>query len=149
MKRALAIIGIFLFLIITAFGLFIYIDLEELEPDVVVKEVYSKVLNESIYLKKTSWGITGDHVIVTLSKSPEKNIEPDSSKEYVFLDYEIFYKVSNDSIFFYTMLKAKEPKHFYTRFIVRQIEITTSQKSDLYKTYKQQGLECITYLHNK
>jgi len=146
MKKILIIIGVVVIVSLLVFGLIFYNGFSEKhEPAISIKEVHSNTLNESIYLKKISWGLTYDHEIVVVSMSSDKKTEPDSTKEFIFLSSEIFYKVSNDSLYIYTASKVKEPINFNSKFKIEQVELSNPEMMDLrgYDNYKKQGLKMI------
>ena len=124
-------------------GLIVYNSFPEYKPKYIVKEIHSNTLNESIYLKKKSWGITYDHEIVVVSTLYDEKSVPDTTNDYIFLDPEIFYKVNHDTLYVYTMSKAKEPNNFNSKIKVNQIELSNTEKMDLIgnDNYKKQGLE--------
>jgi|SRR5690554_4969677 len=125
----------------------VFYDQSELDqqPEVLVSKIHSDLLNEDLFIKKISWGLTYDHNVFLLTCSPDKSVEPDSTSEYIFLSSELFYKVSNDSLYIFTSLKAKTPLIFNSKFKVVQQELENVEIMKLRedKNYKKEGLEMI------
>ena len=134
-------------LLIIVLGIVFYNNLssEDNTPVVLVKKIYSPKLRDSIFLKKISWGLTYDNEIIVVSTSSSLSIEPNPKKEYVFLTSEIFYKVSNDSLYIYTSQSVKNPIYFKSRFRVIQKVLSNPEMMNLkgYENYKNKGLKVI------
>lgn len=144
MKKIIIVFGI-----ITVLGIVVFFVVDntfpKYDPEFTVKEIHSNILKKDIYLKKKSWGISYDSEVVVISTSPEKHFEPDSTKDYIFLDPEIFYKVSQDTLYIYTMSKAKKPEKFDSQFKIKQIRISNPEKMELMgnANYKKKDLHMI------
>jgi len=115
------------------------------QPEIFVDKIHSNYLNEDLFIKKVSWGLTYDHSIIILSSSPNNTIYPDSTSEYVFLGSEIFYRLTNDSLLIFTSLKAKTPLAFSSNIKILQYEIKNFEVMNLREdnNYKKKGLKMI------
>ena len=112
------------------------------QPQILVEKIHSNYLNEDLFIKKISWGLTYDHSIIILSNSPNKSIEPDSNSEYMFSCSSIFYKLSNDSLLIFTSLKAELPLNFSSNIKVIQYKLENFEIMNLRENnnYKKKGL---------
>jgi hypothetical protein len=110
--------------------------------DFKIDEVFSASANQKIYVKRKAWGLNYNHDMAIVSTS-SGNTGPDSLKDFIFKDSEIFYKLSNDTLCVFTMLKAKIPIDFQSKIIIKQIEISNSEAMDLieFGNYKTKGLK--------
>ena len=115
------------------------------QPEIFVNKIHSNYLNEDLFIKKVSWGLTYDHNIIILSSSFKNTIEPDLTSEYVFLSSEIFYRLTNDSLLIFTSLKAKVPLSFSSNIKIIQYELKNFEVMNLRKdnNYKRKELEII------
>jgi hypothetical protein len=120
--------------------LFISENSEVVKSNYKVSKIFASSLNQTVFIIKETWGISSDHQRVVISTSNSES-KPDSSKEYIFSDSEFFYKLVQDTIYVYTMSKARIPSKFESKIKIKQIEISNPDLMDLYKNYKSKGLE--------
>ena len=130
--------------IVISIAVFFYASIPDLKPTFSTVEIRSDKFNEAIYIKKMVWGLTGDHLVIVISKSSSKEFEPDSQKEIVFYgaDY-FFYKFVNDTLNLYVRAESSQPKDLKTNIKINQIELTNPQMMDLYKDYGIRGIKKI------
>jgi hypothetical protein len=117
----------------------------EHQPVIFVNKIHSEYLNEDLFIKKISWGLTYDHSVIILSSFPKNTIEPDSTSEYVFLSSEIFYRLTNDSLLIFTSLKSKKPLNFNSNIKIIQYELKNVEIMNLRgnNNYKKRGLKMV------
>jgi len=111
------------------------------EPYTAIKKIYSQKYNETLYLKKKNWGVTGDYQIIIVTKTPGKIFEPNEKNDYVYKGLlSFFYEFHNDTLDIYTRRKSKIPESFDSKVVINQIEISNAEMSGLYTNYKSMGL---------
>lgn len=140
MKVFFLIIGI-LIIIIALYLLYFSKQIPDYKPIVKILKIHSDDLNESIYIKKKSWGITYDHQLIIISKSSDEDFEPNEDENYIFLN--LFYKVKEDTVFIYTMKKSTVPRNFHSKFKIKQIELSNPEMMELTTKYKEKGLDTL------
>ena len=119
---------------------FVYI-IHELQPDVNVVEIRSERFNESIYIKKTAWGISADHQFFSISNSSSDKFEQDTIKDYIFYGDLFLYNFTNDTLFVYVNKESVLPKEFRSNINIKQIELTNPEMMDLWIYYDAKGLK--------
>ncbi|MBB6501108.1 hypothetical protein [Pedobacter cryoconitis] len=123
----LSIVSLALFLLLQAAGDFG-------KPTYRIIPILSQDRKFTIYIKAKNWGVTGDHQCTIISTSPEKEFEPDSTREIIFKELEPFlYKSNKDTLFLYVRKKSIIPKNIRSKWIIQQIETDNSKMMDLRK----------------
>jgi hypothetical protein len=146
MKKYLVIASSILVLFVILWALFIRNAVPDMQPVYNKIEISSNLINESIFLKRKSWGITSDNEITIISKSPSKEFEPDSTTDFVFNGVSTFlYKQVQDSLFIYVQKKIVSPPKIETKFQIIQIELSNSEIMNLLENdnYKKNGLKLL------
>lgn len=146
MKKKILIITIIISIIIFLISIFlltyIYFDIHDLGPVVEIREIRSKNQTDKLYLKKKNLGITGDNQVIVISGSPDKNFEPDSTKNYIYKGLNPFYySLSNDTLKIITEIESNVPKELKTSIVIQQISAGYMKLQELRKNYKEKGLE--------
>ena len=92
-------------------------DTEEHVTRVTVK-VSSKEIDESLYIKTSNWGLTGDNQITTISTNDNINHDKIENDEYyvVFGLEPFLYRQNMDSLILYSRGVIKVPKKFKTKW---------------------------------
>lgn len=81
--------------------------------------ILSQNKKSTIYIKTKNCGVTGDHQLTVVSTSPEKEFEPDSTKEMIFKGLEPFlYKSKKDTLFLFVWEKSIIPENVRSKWIV-------------------------------
>ncbi len=113
------------------------------QPQLVIKSFYSAANNDSIYLKRISWGITYDKEITVLSKTQSETA--DSTLDYIYPTTDVFFKLSKDTLFVYSSIVSSPPKFFQTSFTIVQKELNNSEIMELRANdlFRKKGLEIV------
>src|SRR5699024_8170549 len=112
MRTVVIILSIIVFLLIGITG-YLYMNLPEFDPNISVEKIYSKKYNESIYLKKKNWGITGNHQVIAISTPPDGNPDLNKKTDFIFKGLSnLFYKFENDTLHIYTNKASDVPSNF-------------------------------------
>lgn len=94
--------------------------------------ILSQNKKSTIYIKTKNWGVTGDHQLTVVSTSPEKEFEPDSTKEMIFKGLEPFlYKSNKDTLFLFVWEKSIIPENVRSKWIVKQTEVDNPKMMNL------------------
>jgi hypothetical protein len=94
--------------------------------------ILSQNKKSTVYIKTKNWGVTGDHQLTVISTSPEKEFEPDSTKEMIFKGLEPFlYKSHKDTLYLFVWEKSIIPENVRSKWIVKQTEIDNSKMMNL------------------
>ncbi len=135
-SRYLLIISLFIFLVY--FGANVA-SLSLIGKPVVKKiKLYSQYYNEKIYIKKKSWGITGSGQVIVISKSPDKDFQPDETQEYVFNGLQPFcYKFENDALFIFVRKKTTIPVKMSTKIEIKQIILDNTEMMTLFDDIRE------------
>jgi hypothetical protein len=104
------------------------------KPTYRIIPILSQDKKSTIYIKAKNWGVTDDHQLTVITASPEKEFEPDSTKEILFKGLGPFlYKSNKDTLFLYVVKKSHIPEGFRSKWIITQIEIDNSKMIALSK----------------
>lgn len=96
--------------------------------------ILSQNKKSTIYIKTKNSGVIGDHQLTVVSTSPEKEFEPDSTKEMIFKGLEPFlYKLNKDTLFLFVWEKSIIPENVRSKWIVKQTEIDNPKMMNLRK----------------
>jgi len=140
MKIFIKIIGILLLILLVFIG-YLYFTFPKFEPQVKVVEI-SNDRGEVIFIKKKVWGLLGNDQVIVISNSSNEDFKPDDSSEYIYKGLiEVFYKVENDTLFFYTQKESLVPNNFQSLIKVKQIFLTNLDYDKFKNEYKQLGLK--------
>lgn len=136
-----------LVVVLIAFVIF-YLSVPKKDYDVAVSivELSSKTSNSKLFLKKKTWGMTGDGQVIIISDNGDKSFELDSSRNYIFKGLSaLYYKVENDTLSIYVAKTSSVPPNLKTSFIVKQTELENPDMIRLIENdnYKKQGLKII------
>jgi hypothetical protein len=103
--------------------------------------ILSKDKDDSLFLIKRNWGITGDGQTIVISKSPKSNSSIDELEDYTYNGLQsFFYKIQGDTLYVYVENLAKKPINMKTKITVTQIELDNRKMMSLYKNFKELGL---------
>ncbi len=123
---------------------FIYFDkrtTNAFSPTIIKETITSEKLDEVLYLKGKTWGVTDDKQIIVLSKSEDNNFDVSPSDEYIFKGVSaLFYEVQGDTLRIYLDEMSPVPGNFKTGFKIEQHQLENPELMQLYKTYKQKGI---------
>lgn len=143
MKTFTKIICVFISIIILI-GIYLYIKFPNLDPNIEVIEIHSQKYNETIFIKKKTWGLTGDSHLIVISNSSEVNFEKNEKNDYIFEDLTpLLYKFEKDTLTIYTMELAPFPDNMISNIRINQIKLTNSEMMELNKKYQEKGLKKI------
>lgn len=93
------------------------------KPVFVKKQIYFPKEKTTLYLKRKTWGITGNHQITIISTKPEFEFKADSISDYIFNGFaEVIYKVENDTLKIYSHHKPNIPSKFDSKIEIELIE---------------------------
>ena len=121
-----------------------------MSPSVSSHVIEFEELNQKVYLRAMSWGISGNHNEVILSTNP---VEPstrksEEGKDYIFYTSEVYYKKQGiDTLLVYAESSSigKRPNNFSGSINVVPVELKTySEVQDYEKRYKEYGLSKIS-----
>jgi hypothetical protein len=141
MKKVIWVI-IILAVIIIIVLLMIFKSTPILKPVVEINSVHFDKANDTIYIKKKNWGITGDYQIIVLSTDPNRDFKPNKEKEYVYEGLiSLFYKMENDTLTLYVSKAVEVPEDFKLNDFILQKELTNQEMMNLYETYKEKGIQ--------
>ena len=144
MKKTLIFVGVLIVIVFVV----IYFSLPKKGYDTNIEVVEISSINHSskLFIKKKTWGMTGDGQVIVISNSDNKEFEPDRTKDYVFEGSSpLFYKVKGDTILLYTYQASLVPSSFTSNFIIRQVELDNPSMMNLLANdnFKTQGLSII------
>jgi hypothetical protein len=93
----------------------------------------------SIFVNTKEWGLTGDHYYIFFSDTEKRN--PDETRDLIFYELRIFFKVENDELFIWTMTNISRGENFIFNGIKTQIIYSSSEEMrELEAVYKEIGL---------
>jgi hypothetical protein len=93
-----------------------------------VTQLPEKKGQRAVYIKKTTWGLSGDKRIVVISNNASTEFSPEPSSEYVYDGlFTMFYKFESDTIYVYTPIVATVPKHFKSAYAVVQKQLSNPE----------------------
>ncbi len=105
-----------------------------------VQEVKIGSLNETIFLKQVTWGVSSDSKITAISTSPDKKIDYMSEEDVLYKSGStLFYKVKSDTLCILTTILAEKPISFKSNVVVYQEEIDSRRFNQLIKSYEDEG----------
>ncbi|WP_316820380.1 hypothetical protein [Pedobacter gandavensis] len=94
--------------------------------------ILSQNNKSTIYIKTKNWGVTDDYQLTVVSTSPEKEFEPDSTKEMIFKGLEPFlYKSNKDTLCLFVREKSIIPENIRSKWIVKQTEVDNPKMMSL------------------
>ena len=89
---------------------------ETFKPTYIIEQINFPKKEESLYLKRKTWGITGNHQTTEISMNKELKFETDTLSNYVFNGFsEIIYKVEDSTLIIYSHHKPKDPIKFESK----------------------------------
>ena len=110
---------------------------------ITVCPIYIESVNDTVYLKRKNWGITGDYQIVVLSNNSKEEILPNLSEEYVFKGSTFFYKVDNSMLHLFVRVASDIPVNFkYKDYVIQEV-LTNPEMMNLYDTYEKEGIRLL------
>jgi len=93
------------------------------KPSFERKQIYFPNKKTNLYVKRKTWGITGNHQITIISTNPEHEFKADSLKDYIFNGFaEVIYKVENSTLKIYSHDKPDIPHKFDSKIEIELIE---------------------------
>jgi hypothetical protein len=105
-------------------------------------EIYSEKYNQKLYIKKKTWGLTGDRLAIVISSSSDKNFIPFPDKEYIYESSSPFYySFQNDTLNVYVSKESKVPSGLKTNIYIKQVITGTLILRELSKNYREKGLK--------
>lgn len=82
------------------------------EPEYKIQRIYFPEKSTALYLKRKTWGITGNHQITVISTNKDL-FQADTISDYVYNGFsEIIYKAENNKLIIYSHHKPKIPQKF-------------------------------------
>lgn len=144
MKKTLIFIGILIVVVFVV--MYFSFPKKGYDTNIEVVEISSANHSSKLFIKKKTWGMTGDGQVIIISDNDNREFEPDSTKDYVFKGLSpLFYKVERDTLLLYTYQVSSVPSNLKSNFIIRQIELENPSMMNLIENdnYKQQGLNII------
>ena len=86
---------------------------ETFKPEYKIERIYFPEKKENLYLKRKTWGITGNDQTTVISTKKELKFETDTISDYVYSGFsEIIYKAENNKLIIYSHHKPNIPKKF-------------------------------------
>jgi hypothetical protein len=86
---------------------------ETFKPEYKIESIYFPEKKESIYLKRKTWGITGNHQTTSISTKKELQFETDTISDYVFKGFSnIIFKAEKNKLIIYSHHKPEIPLKF-------------------------------------
>lgn len=100
---------------------------------------------DSVYVKSSLWGLTGDHMQIVFSSQPFNLAQFDSASTFTFFEPVVYYKKVKDTLELYPTMKAQIPLSFSSKIVVKQNVINKLHEINDYKlNYSQYGLTKIS-----
>lgn len=101
--------------------------------------------SDTIYVKASMWGLTGNHIQIVFSPYSLESKSYDRSLCFTFFEPTIYYRKNRDTLELYPTIKADIPKGFLPHIIIKQIVINKLDDINRYKLkYREYGLEKIS-----
>lgn len=130
--------------IVLAFLWCAYTRLPDYKATISKVEIYSNNLDERIFIKEKVWGVSANHRVIVVSKSPENDFQPNENCEYVFKgSLPFFYKFENDTLNLYVRRKSTVPEKLSTNIQINQIVLSNPEMMALMDNYGEKGLKTI------
>ncbi|WP_157691877.1 hypothetical protein [Polaribacter sp. KT25b] len=86
---------------------------ETFKPEYKIERIYFPEKRESLYLKRKTCGITGNHQTTVISKKKKFQFETETISDYVFKEFlEIIFKAENNKLIIYSYYKPEIPIKF-------------------------------------
>jgi len=93
------------------------------KPSFERKQIYFPNKKSSIFVKRKTWGLTGNHQITIISTKPEFEFNADSITDYIFNGFsEVIYKKENNTLKIYSHYKPSVPDKFDSKIEIELIE---------------------------
>jgi hypothetical protein len=128
-------------IVVAATVAYVYHRRPEIRSQISKVEIYSSGLDETIFIKKKVWGLTGDHQLIVVTKSPTEDFEPNERTEYVYRGLSPFFFIfGNDTLTLYVTSASTVPAEMSTKITIRQIVLTNPEMIRLMETYEEKGL---------
>ncbi|UPK72866.1 hypothetical protein [Chitinophaga filiformis] len=97
-----------------------------------VTQLPKKEGDSAVYIKKTTWGFSGDERTVVISNNPAEELSPEPSSEYVYEGlFTMFYKTVQDTLYVYTPIVVTVPKRFKSIYVVVQKQLSNPEMMEL------------------
>lgn len=105
-----------------------------------IQEVEIEALNESIFLKQATWGVSSDSKITAISSSPKENIDYESENDFIYRSgATLFFKVEGDTLYVLAMELAVKPILFKSDVVIYQEKIENREFNQLIKNHNEKG----------
>ena len=105
-----------------------------------IQEVEIKTLNESVFLKQATWGVSSDAKVTAISSSREENIDYESENDFIYrTGATLFFKVKGGTLHVLAMELAIKPVLFKSEVVIHQERIENSEFIQLFKSYNERG----------
>jgi len=146
LKVSLIVIGLIVFAGIAIY-FYLYNKLDGLQETATDKdyEITFNDINDTVFIKASSWGLTGDHIQIQVSSFPMINRSYDSTKNYIFYEPTIYYEQKQDTLIIYTPSLSDVPSTMNTSVKIRQVQINGPEEINKYKEhYKSLGLNRVS-----
>jgi hypothetical protein len=86
---------------------------ETFEPEYKIQRIYFPENSTALYLKRKTWGITGNHQTTVISTNKELLFQTDTISDYIYKGFsEIIYKAENNKLIIYSHHKPEIPQKF-------------------------------------
>lgn len=132
--KVIMIIVVGLIVVASAVYLFVYNSVDGLDTSTHKdSKIVFPVLNDTVYLMASSWGLTGDHIEIVLSHTPIVNRSSNVNPDYFFYDPTIYYKQEYDTLVIYSLTLANVPGNFNTRIKIKQVKLEGREEMKKYE----------------
>lgn len=124
--------------------LYLHFSIPDFKPIVTKTKIYSKINDETLYIKKKVWGVTGDHRVVIVSNSSKEDFEPSDEHEYIYRGLNpLFFGFRDDTLSLYVRKKSDTPKMFSSKIVIVQNVLDNAEMRTLNDIYQKKGLQKI------
>lgn len=114
------------------------------KPTYNIKQIYFPKEKTTLYLKRKTWGITGNHQITVLSTNPEREFQADSVSDYIFSGFaEIIYKSENNTLKIYSHNQPKIPPKFNSNIKIKFIKYKNNAEWNNLKGQVEKGYKTL------
>jgi hypothetical protein len=110
---------------------------ETFEPEYKIQRIYFPEKSTALYLKRKTWGITGNHQTTVISTNKELLFKADTISDYVYNGFsEIIYKVENNKLIIYSHHIPEIPQKFESEI---EIELRKYENNSEWKILKEEA----------
>jgi hypothetical protein len=141
--KSLLIVIVFIIVLFYVIGFLAWkrIKFDLFTPEVDMISIHSDRFEETLYIKRMVWGMTGDNQVIVISKSSRKETVTNPNEEFVFQGLGAFYwKYSDDTLEIYYDSKFIPPARSSIKIFIRPIKLNNEKMSVLLNSYRNMGL---------